>query len=73
MASGFEQLDAVCSEDARDWLEETAPEYAEAVLAAVRAGKTPGEIYRRMLVRLGPSRRALAIRCRLAAEGYQIK
>jgi hypothetical protein len=73
MATGFEQLDSVCSGDARGWLEETAPNYAEAVKAAIRAGKSPKEIYHRMLARLGPSRRALAKRCELAAEDYNLE
>jgi hypothetical protein len=60
-------IDRAASEEAWEWLQESAPIWADAVAEEVRAGATPEVIYQGVLRRVGGHREALAVRCKLAA------
>lgn len=61
-------LDDVTAEEAYTWLQENQREYANAIKAELESGQTPDDIFYRLLGRIGTDRRALAMRCKLAAE-----
>ena len=62
----FPDLDAAIDAEAWQWLQETAPVYADAVTAEVKRGHAPGDIRQRFM-RL-TQRPALALRLEQAAR-----
>ena len=62
----FPDLDAAIDAEAWQWLQETAPVYADAITAEVKRGHAPGDIRQRFM-RL-TQRPALALRLEQAAR-----
>ena len=62
----FPDLDAAIDAEAWQWLQETAPVYADAVALEVKRGHAPGDIRQRFM-RL-TQRHALALRLEQAAR-----
>jgi hypothetical protein len=62
----FPDLDAAIDAEAWQWLQETAPVYADAITAEVKRGHEPGDIRQRFM-RL-TQRPALALRLEQAAR-----
>lgn len=66
--SKFRKLDQVAAYESVTYLEDNGgEEWLAGVREAVANGATPDDVYRHMLNQLGPSRDALARRCKLAA------
>ena len=65
----FPDLDAAIDAEAWQWLQETAPVYADAVTAEVKRGHAPADIRQRFM-RL-TQRPALALRLEQAARHVQ--
>jgi len=61
-------LMVVIDRDAYDWLYTRAPEYLQAVVDELDAGKSPDEIGRTVVRYGGEDRKALAMRCEQAAR-----
>jgi len=68
IARNTPNLDAAAASEAYEWLSENRPDFASAIEAEVRRGVSSNQIFYRLLELIGVDRRALAVRCKLAAD-----
>lgn len=64
-------IDKAINAESWEWLQNAAPELADAVLTEAKRKTPPKSIYRHILRRVGPHREPLALRCRQAADHLQ--
>lgn len=68
MSDAYLELDRVLDQESWDYLNDNYPLLAASIQSSVRQGKSPSDIKRRVVERLGAHREALAKRCEVAAR-----
>jgi hypothetical protein len=68
MSDKYLELDSVLETESWEWLDANFPPLADSVAKAVGKGISPEDIRRRVVLKLGAHREALAQRCELAAK-----
>lgn len=61
------EIEAAIAEESWEWLQDNAPKLATAVRAEAARGRTPEQVRRFVLAKVGLHRLALAVRCEQAA------